>query len=319
MIFLILLVFYSTQAFSSNICDFFINKDCKSWFGTGGRSTSPSVSRGISFPNASSVFSLSPARLNIDRGFGLESVHYRGNYSLGIATGTGVVGGGFASTTTEGLFFGNSSKESIRDYEARKVGRRKIKEKKYVFATSVSLINLIYKKKGNRKRNYWRPQVNLGIIANYNEETKKYGDGMGAAFVLGPLTISGARFSDTYLNPINNHDTVSFYVNTFSLGARILNIAVEYTEINNKDSFEDKISLSTATLYTNLFMFTYGLRKEESRYFAYDYENKQFTSEINKEENFAGIQFPIGSYFLLGFFYNYYLNRNGSVSLSGFF
>lgn len=304
----------SSSLYSKSLCDVLDLQGCNRWFSGGNlKSTSSAQSRGLSFPSTSSVSSTNPSRINTDRGFGVETIQYRGDYDFGVASGTGVVGGAFSSTTTEGSFFGNTSKELLSVFRERKLARKKLKGKKFTFATAFKIIG------ADDNDRFWKPTVNLGIISNYNEEVKKYGGGLGLSVIVGPFTLSGTRFSDTYRNPLNNNEIIKYYINTYSAGLRLFNISIEHTLINNFNDSRDEINLTTATVFTKFFMLTYGHRKEFSDFPRFDYHNTKFIAEREKDDEFGGIQFTLGKNFLLGFFYNYYLNRNGSVSFTAFF
>lgn len=305
---------FAQSAFARNtLCEVIKLKKCNDFFGGGGGSTGPSLSRGISFPTTSSVLAVNPAKLNTDRGIGVETVNYHGTYAVGFASGTGVVGGGFSATTTEGQFFGNTTKESEEEYFFRKKDRNKFKEGKFTVATAIKILGSKKKKAG-----YWSPTVNLGLIGTHNDRTDEISGGLGTSFMFGPLTASVARFKETYKETLTD-EIFDHYVNTYSGGIKLFNLALEHTVVDNKNDTGDIVRLNTATMYFNYFILTYGQRIEESPYQAIDFETMSFTDERTKEDVFYGIQIPIGANFLVGFFYNYYLNRNGSFSLTGFF
>ncbi len=271
---------------------------------------------GISFPDFSSSMQLNPSKLMKSKGLGMEVIGYNGDYSVGVATGTGRVGAAVASISSEGGFFGNSTRETPQVYSRRKLERKKYKGEKFSASTS---FDLFFWKKKKKKKKFWKPNISIGLIGNYNQATKKSDAGIGTNLTWGIFTLSASRVGDSYLKPDSPSETIDYYYNSFSIGLRLIIMAIEHTVIDNRDYLEDTVRITSGSLFTPYGILTYGVRTEDSRFQALNYDTKTFSTETTKEEVFYGLQFPLGGSFMLGGYYNYYLNRNLSIAFSGFF
>lgn len=281
----------------------------------GGESTEPSILKtraelGRSFPDNNSAASINPARINIDKGLGIETIAYKGDIEANFASGNGRIGSAFSSSKTDGTFFGNTTKESTNAYETRKPARDAFDKNKQSFAFAYRILR--------NKDDIFEYAFNIGYIVNYNKDTSLWGHGFGSSLTFGPLILSYSRQQDSYRND-NFSSEIEYYIDTYGFGLNIGDFSFDYIHIENNDNFNDKVDLITGTWFTDYFMLTAGWRKEQSQLRDYDYELKSFKNSNVKKELFSGIQFSAGPYFLIGFYYNYYLNRNGSVSLTFFF
>ena len=72
---------------------------------------------GTSNPTASSSFS-APSALAAIRGIGVEAIIFEGS-DISFVTGNGRVGAGVSSSNSDDIFFGNTAKESVNDYQNR--------------------------------------------------------------------------------------------------------------------------------------------------------------------------------------------------------
>lgn len=269
-------------------------------------------------PTRGSKVRINPAAVPVEKGFGLESIIFDGA-DFALVKGFGRVGAGISPSNSEETFFGPPSIESEYEYLIRKYEVRKYPSQKYSLATGVRLWS-------NKKSGIKRMEFNLGAIGRYNKLTKKILGGGGVNGSLGPITFGASRYADQtrFEDPflIPNATTVirDYYVNSLSVGLFLHSMALDYSVLQMQENSESTTRLFTASLLLKRTMITYSYRHEHSDRPVYNRSTNSVEYGIeNKYENFYGVQFNLGKYWMLGAFYNYYLLREYSLGATFFF
>ena len=275
-------------------------------------SSSYRKSSSASLPTSSGGFNFNPSSIPTDKGFGLEILNFDGEQDIAIVTGTGRIGAAISPSSYEDSFFGNISYESYQKYLTRKQLGGKYKSNKMSFATAINIFN-------NKKSLLKSFSSNIGLIAKYNKDSKKFNWGAGLNLNISILSFGVTKYKDDYFiaaDPIDftSEDHQTYSVDTITIGVKLPHIVADYTYLRNKFEIfgftsEDSISLLTATLFWKSFMFTYGNRKEVSVRPLYNFDTEAFEFAAEKNEMFLGVQYAINKHFILGLYNNYYLNR----------
>jgi hypothetical protein len=156
-------------------------------------------------------------------------------------------------------------------------------------------------------------------VGNYNKNIRKVSLGLGFAVSWLGFHVGAARFKDFTFNKETNV-TNRFYTNTFTFGAQIAKLGIDWSYIKSYSLIESRVRVLSASLFLKKFMFTYGLRSEESFFPKYRYDSDTFDlSETRKEETFLGAQWLPKDWLILGLYSNYYLNRRMSLGVTIFF
>lgn len=245
--------------------------------------------------------------MSVDRGTGIELIKLGSSYDVSFISGTGVIGSSFSVTNNEATFFGETPPETY----ARNVERRESKDKyDPEKVTGLFAFQLLGKKNKNAFK------LNLGLLGRYNQRTSKITGGPGISMAWGPLSAGVARFKNDYLdsNGLNNE---SYQTTSVTLGLKVSNVAIDWTYLKNNAERWSRVRLLTATLFTKTFLFTYGLRKEQS---LYPFEVPVTLENINKpnDQVFLGVQYIYKKYLILGAYSNYYLLNSLSLGLTLF-
>jgi hypothetical protein len=289
---------------ADRLCDVYDWMACPDAFGAS-RSTT-----GASMPLNSASAPSNPASMSTEKGFGAEVIKYKNWYDVSIVSGTGVVGSALSVSNNEGTFFGSVPLETEEEIRIRDIEKRKFRGEKF---TGIFAVNIFGNKKG---KNAFK--ANLGLIAKYNDETNNPNAGAGLALSLGPFSVGAARSRDDFLNKVDS-TTHIYYLNSFTFGLRVANFAFDWTYMKNNAPYWSRARLITGTAFTKKFMFTYGIRKEESRSFV----NSEFASGYNphtdrKNDSFLGAQGIVNKNIIIGAFINYYLQNEISLGLTIF-
>lgn len=261
---------------------------------------------------------INPAAVPVEKGFGLESIFYDGA-DFALVKGFGRIGAGISPSNSEETFFGPPSIESEYEYLNRKYEEKKYPSQKYSVATGVRLWT-------NKKSGVKRIELNLGVIGRYNKLTKKVLGGGGINGSLGPITFGASRyadqtqFEDPFLTPAVTTVVRDYHVNSLSVGLFLHSLALDYSILRMQENSESTTTLVTASLLLKRAMLTYSHRRENSDRPVYHRATNSVEYGIeNKYENFYGLQFNLGKYWMLGAFYNYYLLREYSAGATFFF
>ena len=268
-------------------------------------------------PTKSSSININPSAVPIEKGFGVETIAYKGAYDFSIVKGLGRVGAAISPSNTEETFFGPPGFELPEDFLERKIERNKYPSQKLTLATAFNIYE-------NKKKDLKRFELNLGIMGKYNKVSSKAYPGAGITGIAGPITFGYSVYGDEFvidynLYGLDRKSSIQYAVETYSVGVFLSSIAIDYSVLRLVASDVATVSLLTATLVHRWGLFTIAARRELSNRPAYDYTTKTLESREKKEEAFAGAQVSLGKYFMVGGFYNYYALRELSLGATLFF
>lgn len=314
------------------ICEYLDLKNCDNTARAMSRSSS------ASFPSSVSAAMNNPSSLSMEKGFGLETIFYRGKGRLGIASGTGRVGAAVTVASAQETFFSHYALEAPNSYRARRSETQVFEREDDVSLAAAA--NLF----GKRKRRGF--QLDIGGIYKRNgeKESNHFGGGATLSFnkvlSVGYSSYSDVLYEDYRNKSIHTYNTQgersaypTYYSNneanvvdietkteTLNLGLKFGNLALDHTTIST--TFEDDqldpshIKILSAAMFHKKWIFTAAQRTEES--YRESYRDGRFIQEKRKRALFFGAQRSIGSYALLGLFHNYYLLNDISFGLSVF-
>lgn len=284
---------------------------CGDGMGSASSSSSGSASRG-------GRIRLNPAVLPVDKGFGIETIYFDSSVDFALVKGFGRVGAAISPSASEETFFGPPGFESSTDLLTRKQGHHKFKSQKYTLAGAFNIVN-------NRKSGFDRFAVNLGGMVKYNTISKQIKPGLGITGILGPLSFGYSRYGDQYavdaMDPVTGQQPTVFDYNveTYSIGAFVGPIILDYSLMRFLESDDSKVSMLTGTLLWDRAIITASIRTENITRMTYSYEKNMLEITPSKTEYFAGFQYTVWDSVLLGVFYNYYLVRDISLGVTVFF
>jgi hypothetical protein len=306
-------ILINTAHADEDLCKYF------QYCGGSSRAYSPSV------PSNSSAASLNPSNISSVKGFGIEAIYQPNNPpSFDIVTGNGKIGA-LVSPTLENGFFGNRSIELDNKTFARKMDKIQYKNKKLNLSIGGKLI---------AARNIG---LDLGISVKRNPDIKKInlGYGLNARFFL--LTFGAYIYQDdvsvdlgTSVDPYTNtaYSTTygattykeKFLVTTYTVGAKIKNLSLDYGVIKTRYKFypePTQITLFSSSLTYNKFLFNFALRKEDSSNLVF--MNGTMLIQRSKGDVYYGVDYLVNKTICLGLQYNYYLLNEWSAKLTLFF
>jgi hypothetical protein len=164
-------------------------------------------------------------------------------------------------------------------------------------------------------------------MGKYNTVTKGILPGGGISGVLGPFTFTfgySAYKDQTLLDyspyALDLKQTVDAHVETYSIGAFLNSIAIDYSSLKEVTTDQPAIiTVITGTLLLKRRLLTVSFRTKKSDRPAFDFETKELKVMETKQETFFGAQFIMGNSLMLGAFYNYYLLREISIGATVFF
>lgn len=233
-----------------------------------------------SFPLNAAAAPNNPASMSVDRGTGIEVIKLGPHYDISLISGTGVIGSSFFVTNNEATFFGETPPETLQRNIERRESEDKFDSPKITGLFAFQLLG------GKRKKGL---KLNLGILGRYNKPTSKITGGPGISMAWGPLSFGVAKFANDYVE--NEGDERDSYETTsVAFGIKISNVAIDWSYLKNNADNWSRVRLLTATLFTKKFLFTYGIRSEES---IYPFE-LPVTLENQNEPNrkgFLGLQY----------------------------
>lgn len=326
--YLILLNILLLNALAADLCDYIEVETCDASATNRTRSTT------ASFPNSTSAALNNPASLNMEKGFGVESIFFNNDTQYGLVTGSGRVGAAISTTPTRETFFSNLSFETQSIYRARRLEKEVYDpEDSYSFSFAFNIF-------GKKKRKGL--QLDSGIIIKHNGDKEQTFLGGGFNLSLNKVIgIGYARYKDVFYEdrrgltlPLYNSDgsvagsvtypdddtsitDIGVDVETFIMSLKFGNFAFDHLTI--KSTFDDDnfdptfVKIFNTSLFYRKWIFSYGLREEESFREAYDGEN--FESEKFKNDGFLGVQYALNKSIMLGLFSNYYLLGETSLGL----
>ncbi|MGE0632156.1 MAG: hypothetical protein AB7O96_07090 [Pseudobdellovibrionaceae bacterium] len=273
-------------------------------------------------PSTGSSVNINPSAVPVEKGFGIETIGYKSDFDFSVVRGLGRIGAAISPSNSEETFFGPPGFELEGELLARKIARDKFKSSKLNLATAFNLWT-------NKKKGLSRVEVNLGLMAKYNGDTKQTKPGGGLSGVLGPITFGLSKYFDQHrfeLNPEIPEDDVilNYEVETYSGGIFLNTVAVDYSVLKLRAIQEPRQDPAVVTLATLSVFFKQGIvtlskRVENSDRRAYNFKTHLLEEIEKKTEYFGGLQLHLSDHLMLGFFYNYYLLHEGSVGVTLFF
>lgn len=325
---LIILYIYSLAAWTYDLCDYIELKTCDANTKAFGRNNS------ASFPNSTTAALNNPSSLSMEKGFGIESIFFNANTKIGLVTGSGRIGAAISQTPTQESFFSNIAFENTYSYRQRKIEKLLYKpDDSYAFSFAANIF-------GKKKRKGL--QLDLGLIAKRNGQADRNFIGGGATLSFNKVISFGyARYDDTYYEDLRdvtlteyntNGDEVGdivfpddpsaitdidLTVETYIWSLKYGNIAFDHLTIKtifdapNIDT--SYVKVFNTSIFYNKWIFTYGMREEES--FREDYKDEEFITEKFKYDTFMGAQYAFGKNALIGLFSNYYLLNEWTMGL----
>lgn len=290
-----------------------------------------------SLPTQSSAVFNNPAAVSTDRGFGIESINYKGDSQIGIVSGTGRIGAAISNNPSEETFFGNGVQEDLLAYRARWFEKEKYTSDKLVLSGAMNVFGK-KKKKGL--------QMDVGVSYRQINDIDTTYIGGGVAFNWSRiLSFSYAEFRDAYVKDYRGqralnctatgvcteslftNDPVNFYekhfqVKNYVAGFNYKNLSFDYswfTTTDVDDNTKSYVKIFNVSYFYKNWMFTYGTREEESSRETFDEDAETMVNEKFKYDGFLGVQYALGNHFVVGLFNNYYLLDEWTLGLTFFF
>lgn len=306
----LILLFPLAQAKTLDVCDLIDLPNCN---GTSGQNRRTS---NYSLPSPATAANLNPANTTTDRGFGVESLFQANNpVSFNLVAGSGKFGGALISPTLENSFFGVRVPETAEDFLDRNQEKKRFDTKKYSFALGGKII---------RQKNYG---LDFGLLFKRHSEVKKIRTGLGLSGRFRFLSLGASVYKDDFWvdlkddgDPATKSYDESFMVRTFSGGIKFRNFSFDVGKIyTDKYKFTDEkidITLYTASMAWNNWLFNYGMRREES-------PTPKFKDDILvpakvKKATYAGVQYSWWRPLVVGVHYNYFLLNEVSATVTIF-
>lgn len=291
---------------AESLCDALNMKDCRSVDKLTRRSSAKSL------PSAGSATQFNPANVSHDRGLGIEAIHQAGNsLALNLVTGTGRTGAAVVSGKLENSFFGNRQIEASDDYLERRLTREQYRSKTYSGAAGVALIK--------NKNVSW----DLGLSGRYHEDVKVVRPGVGSSLRVGIVSLGVATYRDDLVlaGPAGGPDyREAFEVHSFFSGVKLGNLFLDAGVIQSRYRlFEDDVFVrvySGAYIWKK-FLFNLALRHETSP--VLKYRDGVLVPDANQRSTYAGVQYSVTRWGVVGVHYNYFLLDDMSLSLAIFF
>lgn len=320
----------SSCASKPTICEYLKLDNCNN------SKRSLSKSAGASLPSANSAAFNNPAAIALNRGVGLESIHFNGYAQLGLVSGTGRVGAAVSNFPNDGTFFGNTAFESTNEYRVRTLKFKPYSPEKLVLATAVNIFG------GKKKKGL---QLDLGAI--YRRHTGLQKDHYGGGLILSYnkfISIGYSEYTDTYFLDLREetidiidsdgnetsqtfpNDNIYLYkkesqIKSYMYGLKFSKLALDYLHIlssTEDEHFNDtEIKIYNLSYFYKRWIFSYGRRFEDS--FREEYQDDVFIEKRFKSDTFLGAQYATKNGFLLGGFLNYYLYNELTLGLTYFF
>lgn len=303
-----------------SLCDILNLPDCHSINKLTRRSSAKSI------PSSGSAAQFNPANVSHDRGFGVETFYQPGNdvtYSL--VTGTGKMGAAVMSAGNENAFFGNRILELESDFLQRHLDGTQYQSTKYGLAIGAGLF---------KSKNF---NLDVGLLAKYNEDIKQLNPGAGISLRWGPISFGVSQYQDdvfldygTKINPLTGGYYVierdalnyqeNFKVQTYYGGLKIKNLFLDTGVIKTQyEYFQEEVDIKiySAAYIWNKWLFNIAHRQETSPTYKFRNDNLEFVEE--ESDFYGGVQYSAHKFVVVGLHYNYYLLNEISGSLVIFF
>lgn len=311
---LVLLFLSVNVSFANDDCLFF--KYCGD---SGGSRPSKSL------PSNSAASSLNPSSISGVKGFGVETLYQKGNpLNFNIVSGNGKVGA-LVSPSLENSFFGNRTVEIDELAYIRRVNKKQFDNSKLNLSVGAKLLN---------KKHFG---IDLGVSLKRNPDIKNINPGAGINGRLAFLHFGAYFYQDdlkinlfNYVNPYTNvlYSTIhgnstyqeKFSVETYTLGTNIRNLSLDTGIIKTRYKFygeNTRIYLYSSSYTYKKFLFNFAIRKEYSPNLAF--YNGNMILMHKKSDYYYGTQYLINKYFVLGLQYNNFLLNEWSGTLTIYF
>jgi hypothetical protein len=303
---------FSTSVASASLCDG-TKQYCGDFTGF-----ARSSSGGGGAPTSGSRVQINPSAVPLDKALGIEAIIFDGTADLALVKGLGRVGAAISPSNSEETFFGPPGIELPDDYLKRKQNQSKYPSHKVTLATAFGLF-------ANNRSGLNRFDLNFGVLGKYNKLTHAVTPGAGLSGVLGPLTFGYSVYRDqTQLNYAIYNDpqtkpVTDYLVETYSVGAYLNSVAVDYSILRMVSNDIATTSVLTGTLLIKKSITTVAVRRETSHRPSYNYSLQTLENNNNKNEAFFGFQYVIAKHFMIGGFYNYYVLHELSLGATLFF
>ena len=308
---LLIIIILSQQAWSDIDPNCYTKGTCMD-DSSSGRSSS-------SNPSTGNAIRLNPAAVPTEKGFGLEAIYYN-TAEWSIVQGLGQAGAALSPANSEETFFGPPSIEYNTDYLQRHIDGHKYESQKYTLATAFKL----YK---NKKSGLSKFDLNLGIMGKHNKYTQRITPGGGVSGSWGPVQFGYSYYADeTQLSPDMDASTrpapSRYNVQTYNIGLFLASVILSYSNLQMKledGTLNSTESIWMASLFYRRFILSLANRTEDSIREWYNPQTKALEVKQIKSDNFAGLQYKATQNIMIGAYYNYYLLREGSLSVTLFF
>lgn len=304
-----------------DVCDLIDLPNCK------GVSKQNRRTSNYSLPSPATAANLNPANISIDRGLGGEFLFQASNpVSFNLMGGTGKFGGALISPTLENSFFGVRVPELDESFLERNVDQKRFDSKKL----NLALAGKIFRGKDHG--------LDFGVLLKRHSEVKKIRTGFGLSGRYKFLNAGASMYKDDFWVDYEHTKDAStglpysvttgeksyqesFQVRTFSVGMKLGNLSLDAGKIiTDKYEYTDKrvdITIYSASLAWENFLFNYGMRTEDSPAIP-KYKDKALHTARIKKATYAGVQYSWWKPVVVGVHYNYFLLSELSATLTIF-
>lgn len=280
----------------------------------------------FSLPSPATSANLNPANTSVDRGFGGEVLFQANNpVSFNLVGGSGRFGGALISPTLENSFFGVRVPELDEEFLERNKEQKRFDTKKLNFALAGKIA---------REKNYG---LDFGLLFKRHSEVKKIRTGFGLSGRAWIFNAGASFYKDDFWFDLKNTNVEgtstpysqvygkdsydeSFQVQTFSAGLKYKNVSLDWGRIvTDKYKFTDEkveITLFTASVAWNNFLFNYGMRKEDSP--TPKFQDDVLKPARIKNSTYLGVQYSWWRPLVVGVHYNYFLLNEVSATMTIF-
>lgn len=268
-------------------------------------------------PTRGSKVRINPSSVPTGKSLGLEFIYFDQSVDFALVKGLGRVGAAISPSNSEETFFGPPGIELPEDLLKRNQDKHKFPAQKVTLASAIGLFN-------NKHSDLTRFELNVGFMGKYNRLTHAITPGGGLSGVAGPFTFGYSLYRDQTqldygLYGLSQKPVTNYYVETYSVGAFLNSLAIDYSVLRMITNEIATTSVVTATLLLNRSLVTVAVRRESSNRPAYNYDLARLETKIDKSDIFAGAQYAIFDHLMAGIFYNYYVLREYSVGATLFF
>lgn len=283
------------------------------------------------YPSTNASININPSAVPTDKGLGVETIHFKGEWDFALVKGLGRVGAAISPSNNEETFFGPPGFELPEDFLRRKEKQLKYPSQKFTLATAFNIFD-------NKKKGLQRFELNLGVVGKYNRFTSTVLPGGGLSGVFGPITFGYSVYRDSYQLDYARYGLdwkpeIRYTVETYSLGLSLNSLALDYSVLRLDSDDDDShhsgshhdndevpiVSVATASLILRRAIATVSIRQEISDRPVYNSETRSLETKKVKGEIFGGAQVAVTEFLMLGAFYNYYVLREISVGATLFF